>query len=448
MRRTRRVLGLIPPFVAGVAGAVALESSAAMLLYSDEGLLPALTLILTVEVGALGLGLLSGPIPVGGGAVEQVRRRWLFSLVAFAVAAALSAGFAIMGDLPRGGLGQGMGLAFLGSLPLFSIGSLLGAMGRPDELPSPPVATVGGPAVLGAGAGFLLVGSVLLPNVAFHSLYLFCLVVLSGGALLQGWVLDARPAIEILGSVWTDRGEVRVEERLLGTPRREVRILLEAGRLRGAEDVEGEPARGWERAVLAAIEGEGADPGPLLYLGGGSGTLARRASKGMSEDGIEIVEASRELVEMARAHFHTWDAPEDMAVEYHDLLNMEDRSTGWARTILIDCGALPLFGGMPVLEEDHWRAFRRVLAPEGRLVMGGLRLPEGREGRRLEALVRSGRKWFGSGEVYFGGEVDAGSALLPGEERGVETILVFRRPTAPDWSSHLPGFRLKVTAEE
>ncbi len=69
---------LVPPFLAGLVAAVAVETSAGLLLYSDEGFLPALTLILTVEVGALGFGPLSGPLPLGGGVVEQVRRRWLF----------------------------------------------------------------------------------------------------------------------------------------------------------------------------------------------------------------------------------------------------------------------------------------------------------------------------------------------------------------------------------
>ena len=80
MTMVRVSLGAVPPFLVGVAGAVAFETSAGLLLYLDQGLLPALTLVLTVEVGALGLGLWSSSIPVGTGAIEQVRRRWLFSL--------------------------------------------------------------------------------------------------------------------------------------------------------------------------------------------------------------------------------------------------------------------------------------------------------------------------------------------------------------------------------
>ncbi|MCJ7627054.1 MAG: hypothetical protein MUO50_01580, partial [Longimicrobiales bacterium] len=76
-----RLLERFPPLLAGLVAAVALETSAGLLLYSDEGFLPALTLILAIEVGALGLGLWSGPMPVGGGVVELVRRRWLFCLV-------------------------------------------------------------------------------------------------------------------------------------------------------------------------------------------------------------------------------------------------------------------------------------------------------------------------------------------------------------------------------
>ena len=156
MTGTRRWLAFLPPLLAGVAAAIALETSSGLLLYVDDGLLPALTLILTVEVGSFGLGLLSAPLPVGGGAVEQIRRRWLFSLVTYALAAALGAGMNVLAQLPGTAIGQGIGLGFLGALPLFSLGTLLGAMSRPDDLGRISSPLVGPPAVLGAAAGFLL----------------------------------------------------------------------------------------------------------------------------------------------------------------------------------------------------------------------------------------------------------------------------------------------------
>jgi hypothetical protein len=167
-----------------------METSASVLLYTAEGFLPALTIILAVEVGALGLGILGGPLVSGGGASEGLRVRWLFSLVVFALAAILAAGLSLMPSLSGSGLGQGVGLGFLGGLPLFSIGSLLGAMGGSENLRPQSARRVAVPAVFGAALGFLVSGSLLLPHAATYTIYLICLVLLSGGALLQGVLLD------------------------------------------------------------------------------------------------------------------------------------------------------------------------------------------------------------------------------------------------------------------
>lgn len=194
MTRGRGLLELIPPLLVGASAAGAAVMSAGLLLNSAEGFLPALTLILTVETGALALGLWSGSAPAGGEAMEILRRRWLFSLVTFAMAAAFSTGLTFLGDLFTGGLGQGLGLAFLGSLPLFAVGSLLSGMADPS---GPSLAKVGLPSVVGVALGFLLTGAFFLPNMAPYTLYLLCLTALSGGALLHGWVLDTHPESHI-----------------------------------------------------------------------------------------------------------------------------------------------------------------------------------------------------------------------------------------------------------
>ena len=190
MMAIRGRMGLIPPMLAGFVAAIALETSAGVLLYTVDGFLPALTIILTVEVGALGLGVWGASSGIGGVSVEQLRLRWLFCLVVFALAAALAVGNTFMPELAGSGLGQGVGLGFLGGLPLFSLGSLLGAMNGPDGLGQPLLPRVGAPAILGAALGFFLAGSVLLPHAAPYTIYLVCLVLLSGGALFQGWALE------------------------------------------------------------------------------------------------------------------------------------------------------------------------------------------------------------------------------------------------------------------
>jgi len=190
---SHRWLAMIAPMLAGFVAAIALETSAGLLLYTADGFLPALTIILTVEVGALGLGIWCTPSASGSVSVEQLRVRWLFSLVVFALAAALAAGLSFMPDLAGSSVSQGVGLGFLGGLPLFSIGSLLGVMSNRDESGQALLPRVGRGSVLGAALGFFLAGSVLLPHAAPYTIYLVCLVLLSGGALFQGWVLDDGP---------------------------------------------------------------------------------------------------------------------------------------------------------------------------------------------------------------------------------------------------------------
>ena len=103
MSSLRKFLVGIPALLVGAAGASVAEMSASLLLYSTEGFLPALTLILTVETGALALGLWSGSIPSDQGVVETLRKRWFFTLVSFALAAIFAAGFTLRGDLFTGG---------------------------------------------------------------------------------------------------------------------------------------------------------------------------------------------------------------------------------------------------------------------------------------------------------------------------------------------------------
>lgn len=443
MTKKGRVLGLLPPLLAGLAAAIAVEVSAGLLLYTDEGMLPALTLILTLETGALGLGLWSGPLPVGGGVVEQVRRRWLFCLLVFALAAALSAGLSFVGDLPASGIGQGVGLGFLGGLPLFSIGSLLGAMSRPDGFGRPSATPVGAPSVFGAAVGFLLAGSILLPNAAPHTLYLFCLVVLSGGALLQGWVLDGRRVVEIKETVSTASGEFRVEERASGSPRRELKVLLKGGRVRGAEDMEGNPGRDWEAAVLEGLDGKGRRPESVLFLGGGSGTLVRILFQRFPQTRIHVVERSPELVTLARAHFAQWDGWEELSLEIGDPLATALGSQRPFSLIVVDCGALPTLGGVPFLREPDWRILVDMVDTGGVLVMGGLQSHQGDVAVPIWEVMRDGRKWFDQLFLYQKELPPHPANLLREAGDGAECLLLFSTSGAAAWPPFLSGFQLR-----
>jgi hypothetical protein len=440
----RRGFSFLPPFLAGLAGAVALETSAGLLLYNDDGLLPALTLVLVVEIGALGLGLWSAPLPVGGGAVEQIRRRWLLCLVAFAMASAVAAGLNFRSDITGTGLAQGTGLGFLGALPLFSVGTLLGAMTRPDDLGRVHGTPVGPAAVLGAGTGFFLAGVVLIPELAPHTLYLFCLVILSGGALLQGWVLDGRVAVEVVARANGRNGELRMERRVLGTSRRELLVLKEGERTRGAENPAGRPGRGWEAAVLELLALDGVQPESVLYLGGGSGTLGRFLAQRFPHSAVQLVEMDGGLVELARTHFRDWDGWEAVSLAPGGLINWGGGDR--ASVVLVDGEALPALGGVPSLTEGEWRGAAEKVEEGGLLVMGGIETFDANldlgDFRALADLTTEAEKWFHSVALYRRSAPGDESRLLWGRLSGPEFFLILSKPGAPSVPRDLSGFRL------
>lgn len=441
MTKARRAVGVVPPLLAGLSAAVAAEMSVGLLLYADEGLLPALTLILAVEVGALGLGLWTGSVSSGEPLAEQVRRRWLFSLVVFAAAAALSAGLDFLNAFAVSGLAQGLGLALLGGLPLFSIGSLLGAMGSRDNLPGLPVARVGAPSVVGSAMGFWLAGSLLIPNVAPYSLYLFCLVVLSGGALLHGWVLDRRPMMEVLEVRKGPAGGLRVEKRVSGSPRRQAVLLLEGGRLRGGEGPEGRPVRAWETVVSEVWTSWGGSPDSLLYLGGGSGTLARELSLLPFPPAVVLVERSQELVDLARAHLTPWAGWETAQVVIADPVQPFAGPPKRFGAVVVDCQALPALAGAPVIRERDWHTLAGALEPHGVLLLGGLTWREGEEGGALEDVLAGGGRWFRHVLLFRNLEGEETAGLLVGEGEPSDSFLVLSNAVQDAWPDSVGGFR-------
>jgi spermidine synthase len=422
--------------------AVVLEVSVGLLLYADEGLLPALTLILTVEMGALGLGLWSGSLTTSDGWVEQVRRRWLFSLVILALGAAVAAGLDAAGDGAGTGVGQGIGLGFLGGLPLFAIGALLGAMVEGGRDPGPSLPGVATPAVLGAALGFLLAGTVLIPNVAPYSLYLFCLVLLSGGALVHGWVLDGRMVRVVLASVPGPTGELRVERRAVGASKRDLMVLLEAGRLRGAEDREGRPGRKWEQAILQLFEDSMGEPGSCLFLGGGSGTMPRLLAQRYPGIRMGVVERTEGLVSLARRYFQPWEGFEELNLTIGDPLRAADQQEDPFFEVVLDAGALPTLGRLPFLRTEEWQDLISLTAPRGRVFLGGIRPFDDDGDEWLRGVLEAGERWFDSARAYVLKGSSASGDLLP-EPRGTrELLLVLSREDAAPIPDSFAGFSL------
>lgn len=184
----------VPSFVVGAAAATASAAAVALLLYSGEGMLRSLTLIIAVELVAFGVGLASPPEsghwPV---VVEALRRRWLTTLIAFLAASVFTVAWTFGDGFGADGRSQALGLAMLGGLPLYACGRLLAgistvatAVGRSSP---------GAFASLGAALGVLLTGYSGLSRLGAPSLLLVVLVFLSGAALMQGSILGEVPVM-------------------------------------------------------------------------------------------------------------------------------------------------------------------------------------------------------------------------------------------------------------
>ena len=203
----RNGLGGAPAFFVGFAAGASGTVAVALLLYSGEGLLRSLTLIVAIELGAFGVGLgMSGPPREWSKAVESLRRRWLSALVAFLAAAGFALAWAFFAGFGASPITQALGLALLAGLPLYAGGRLLRGISTLRMMAG--LTGDGALASLGAAAGVLVTGIGALSGVGVPSFALFLLVILSGAALLQGWVLqpleESIAAVEVAES---DRSE-------------------------------------------------------------------------------------------------------------------------------------------------------------------------------------------------------------------------------------------------
>ena len=199
----RNALGGAPAFVTGFAAGASGTVAVALLLYSGEGLLRSLTLIVAIELGAFGVGLgMSSPPTEWSNAVESLRRRWLSALLAFLGAAGFALAWAFFAGFGASPVTQALGLALLAGLPLYAGGRLLRGISTVRMMAG--LTGDGALASLGAAGGVLVTGLGALSGVGVPSFALLLLVILSGTASLQGWVLkpleESIAAVEVVES--------------------------------------------------------------------------------------------------------------------------------------------------------------------------------------------------------------------------------------------------------
>lgn len=176
----------IPPFVVGAVAVGAAELSLSLLLYARAGFLRALTVLLGVQLASLAVGLATGPRRTAEGewtaeAALSLRWRWLLSVAALGVSAVVGGGWSLLGGLGGTATQRGVAVAALASLPLLTLGGVLGGLSERS-----PHARVGAWATAGGAVGAGLLGTLLLTRLLPASLLLGSTVLVSGAALVDG----------------------------------------------------------------------------------------------------------------------------------------------------------------------------------------------------------------------------------------------------------------------
>lgn len=305
---------MTPPFILGVALALAAMTSVGLLLYGGAGMIQALAVILATLLGSLGAGVAAGRAWRGPGPVEALRRRWLLTLVAFTLAALFAAGWEGFRGFGARALTQGLGLAVLGALPLFAGGMILGTLGRLSDT-SEDVLAPGTAALFGGAAGTLFLGFLLFPFLSSAGILLACLVALSGAALIQGRALDTitfvRDENEDTGSSGRDalsdpspRGSprpsaVHVERWIRGDPPIVRTVVLDEDRIRLIVGEGGGPILPLDRMLVDEVARWAPSPGRALVLGAGGGLLARRLWERWDGRGGNVVLFERDAAVLA-----------------------------------------------------------------------------------------------------------------------------------------------------
>lgn len=417
MTASRSVLSWIPALAVGATMATSAEICGILLLYSGSGFLRALSLILVVEAGSVALGLW---VAAGVGrprVVEAIRRRWLFALTVVSAATVTAVAWSLVGGFADSRLGQGLGLAALGGLPLYATGTLAGLVVKPQAGLAPdPGSRWPGPAVLlvaGLAVGFLVTGALLRIRLTPASIFLGTVVLLSAGALVHGRFLRPDPLVREVEEIRSGGGVFRVEDRVALDSGEEARVLFVNGRVRGLEGRDGRPLLTDERSVLATVAGSEPAPRAALVLGVGAGTLVRGLVGRVADVRVVGLEEDPEVLRLAREHFP--DLAED-DMERVTLMGVDPRRLGRLGRgaydlVLMDASAADRGRPAPLLSSSEARDLRRLVARGGRLVI--FRLPDRDEAAEsLAALVGTLADVFSRAELVepptgTGGSLDA-----------------------------------------
>jgi hypothetical protein len=135
----------------------------------------------------------------------------------------------------------------------------------------------------------------------------------------------------------------------------------------------------WDVAVLdLLLAGDreasgGAEPESILLVGGGASSLPRAAPRIHPEVRVDVVERTREVVDLARRHLGTGpgpDADQRVRVEVGDVEEIVERLDGRYDLVLVDTTAFRRVGGVQPLPRIAREAILRRVSRGGLLVLG------------------------------------------------------------------------------
>jgi hypothetical protein len=363
----RSGFGWLPPFLVGLATAIAAEVSVGLLLYTGEGFLRATTLLLATLLGAFSLGLWSAPRWEDDRTVAAIRRRWLLALVAYAVGASTTAAWTMMGGLASSGFTRGLGLALLAGGPMYGSGVVLGTLSGGAMVPT---VSIGAPAAAGTAFGVVVTGWILVPYLAPLSMYAVSLVALTGGAAVHGFVLGGRSEWRLVDEEPSLFGTVRVSDRVWGRPRRVRRTLTVGGRIAGGTE-NGRAFRAWERAAASwvpeRLRGNGEGPGPVLLIGASAVALQGRL-RGVGAP-LTVVERNPVVWRMTVRHLGEARTAEGTRVETGDVLEkVLEEVPGRFEVVVADGSGWE--GSLTFPSASLIGRVRRALRPGGLFVIG------------------------------------------------------------------------------
>ncbi|MDA0311199.1 MAG: hypothetical protein O2992_03675 [Gemmatimonadetes bacterium] len=431
MNSNGRWFSWLPPLLVGAAAAVATEVAVGILLYTDTGLMRSLSTVLVAAMGAFAIGLWARPAP-GPDLVERLRRRWVMCLVAFLGAAIFGTSWTVVRDLGTGAVGQGVGLAVLAALPLYTCGSVLGGLEVASANDSVrPRAGPGVAAALGAALGFAATGMMLPRAPMPSSLLVGCLVLLSFSGMVYGIVIGGRARVLVRAEKTTQCGEVRVEERTGGRAGQASRVLVDAGSVRRELNLEESTIDPWDVVVARALMPPQELAWRGLLLGGGASALPRAVMREHPTGSVDVLERVEAVVAFGNAHFETGLEVGSADRGSVRVGNLDDLVAGLDADydlVIVDGAALAPLGGASGLSRRSYGALAARVAPGGTLVCGpdserppevlqdwpflALRRASGRDSE--ESLTASGPSGVPVlGEGFAGFEADNGGLTSP-----------------------------------